>query len=384
MTVPPSAQATILFVDDDISFTDGLRRSFRKSSLRVLVANSASEALLLLEAEPVDVIISDQRMPGVRGNELLAQVRERFPDTARIMLTGQASLEEASDAVNRGGLSGILLKPCTHVALVESIDRALEQLRLQQGFQAWRDQGELHDAEQLRASLNGFLQAAEPAFQPVIRADGSLFGYEALARSAAAQFPGPAVMYRIAAELGCTDQVDAHYMQLYAARLDELPDGASLLVNVNPHSIEQGRMVEICKPLEVSSDRIVIEVTEQAAYADVPDLTEQVAELRSRGYRIALDDLGAGYAGLTAFTLLLPDIVKLDMELLQGLETNRAKAKLIEAMSRLCTELGLLTLAEGIETASQFAQAARLGCDLFQGYYLGKPGPVFAQPNSPD
>jgi EAL domain-containing protein (putative c-di-GMP-specific phosphodiesterase class I) len=97
------------------------------------------------------------------------------------------------------------------------------------------------------------------------------------------------------------------------------------------------------------------------------------------GYRIAVDDLGAGYAGLTSFAQLEPEVVKFDMSLVRGVDANPRKQRLIGAMSSLFSELGLLTISEGVETALERDALLHIGCNLLQGYLFGRPTAGFIE-----
>jgi EAL domain-containing protein (putative c-di-GMP-specific phosphodiesterase class I) len=94
------------------------------------------------------------------------------------------------------------------------------------------------------------------------------------------------------------------------------------------------------------------------------------------GFRIALDDLGAGYAGLTSFTQLEPEFVKLDMELIRGIHQHEMKRKIVRSMVELCHDMGKCIVAEGVETLEECRAIVDLGCDLLQGYFLAKPARV--------
>jgi EAL domain-containing protein (putative c-di-GMP-specific phosphodiesterase class I) len=109
----------------------------------------------------------------------------------------------------------------------------------------------------------------------------------------------------------------------------------------------------------------------------VEDARASVARLRSLGYRIAVDDLGAGYAGLTSFVTLEPELVKLDMTLVRDIESHPMKQALVRAVTLLCRELGLLVVAEGVETGSERDAVIECGCNLVQGYFVAKPGRPF-------
>ncbi len=122
---------TVLFVDDEPSVTAALKRRLRNEPYRILEAHSGKEALQVLEREKVDVIVTDEKMPVMSGSELLAEVRLRYPDTIRMVLTGHASLDAAMKAINEGQIYRFLLKPCNEVELMVSIRLALEQKRLE-------------------------------------------------------------------------------------------------------------------------------------------------------------------------------------------------------------------------------------------------------------
>jgi EAL domain-containing protein (putative c-di-GMP-specific phosphodiesterase class I) len=134
-------------------------------------------------------------------------------------------------------------------------------------------------------------------------------------------------------------------------------------------------------PLSALAKRVVLEITERASLADVKDVRMKIAELRKMGFRIAIDDLGAGYAGLTSFATLEPEFVKLDMSLVRDIDGSHTKQKLVRSMAAVCKELGMLVVAEGVETAAERDLLVKLGCDFLQGYLLAKPGRPFPAAN---
>jgi two-component system, probable response regulator PhcQ len=140
-----STEANILLVDDETHVTDALSRHFPKQRYQIHKANSATAAYGILDRLSIDVVVSDERMPGQSGSEFLANVRRRFPRTIRIILSGQASLEAAIRAINEGEVYRFFLKPCNPTDLIFTIQRALEHQRL---------------AEQSRALLREFRKQA--------------------------------------------------------------------------------------------------------------------------------------------------------------------------------------------------------------------------------
>lgn len=117
---------TVLLVDDDEALLAALARSLRRERYRILSAPSATAAVDLLQHEAVDVVVSDDQMPGVTGVEFLAQIRHLFPGTVRLMLTGKASVEGMARAVNDGHIYRFLTKPCPHEVLTEAVAQALD------------------------------------------------------------------------------------------------------------------------------------------------------------------------------------------------------------------------------------------------------------------
>jgi EAL domain-containing protein (putative c-di-GMP-specific phosphodiesterase class I) len=118
---------------------------------------------------------------------------------------------------------------------------------------------------------------------------------------------------------------------------------------------------------------VVLEITERAALAEISEVQRRMARLRAMGFRIALDDLGAGYAGLTNFTELRPEIVKLDQTLVRGIDSDSVKRRLVASLVGVCRDIGTVVVAEGIETPAERDVLVDAGCDLLQGYLLGRP-----------
>lgn len=122
-----AARATVLVVDDERGVTEGLTLVLRRQRYEVLAAQSGQEALSVLARKRVDVIVSDHDMPGMSGSELLAIVSREFPGTARIVLTGKATVDTAAAAINDGRICRFLFKPCKPADLVAAVEGALSE-----------------------------------------------------------------------------------------------------------------------------------------------------------------------------------------------------------------------------------------------------------------
>lgn len=121
---------TVLLVDDEPNVTEALKRALHRGPYMVLTANSARQALEMLEREPVDVIVSDEMMPGMLGSELLSVAYKQYPDTIRILLTGHVNLEVALRAINEGHIYRFLIKPCNELELSVTIRQAIQHKEL--------------------------------------------------------------------------------------------------------------------------------------------------------------------------------------------------------------------------------------------------------------
>ena len=128
----PSINATILLVDDEPNVTDALKRALRREPYEILTAISGPAALELLERHHIDVVISDEQMPGMSGSVFLSAVRKQFPHTIRMILSGQASLEAAVRAINEGEVYRFFLKPCNPTDLAFTVQQALAHKRLEE------------------------------------------------------------------------------------------------------------------------------------------------------------------------------------------------------------------------------------------------------------
>ncbi len=139
----------VLFVDDEVNILKALTRLFRSEPVRVHTAGSGDEALALLATQPIRVIVSDQRMPGMPGVKLLAKVRERWPDVVRIMLTGYTEIDVAVEAINHGEIYRMLTKPWDDWSLRATVRQALDD---------WTIRDEVRRLNQLTQQQNGALQ----------------------------------------------------------------------------------------------------------------------------------------------------------------------------------------------------------------------------------
>jgi EAL domain-containing protein (putative c-di-GMP-specific phosphodiesterase class I) len=213
------------------------------------------------------------------------------------------------------------------------------------------------------------------AFQPIVRwSQRCVFGYEALVRTREPSVPHPGVLLDLAERVGGLDQLGRSIRNSVAGQL-AAEDSFNVFVNLHPMDLLDPQLFAADAPLTRFANRVVLEITERESLEHIEELGPRLADLKRRGFRIAIDDLGAGYAGLSSFSALEPDVVKLDMSLVRGVQNCRTAQKVIASIRGLCDALGTQVVAEGIETVEERDTLANLGCDLMQGYLFGRPAP---------
>ncbi|MEQ1497294.1 MAG: EAL domain-containing protein [Novosphingobium sp.] len=204
---------------------------------------------------------------------------------------------------------------------------------------------------------------------------GRPVGVECLARFADAAERGPDRWFAEAAQVGLGQELELLAVRAALKTLPHVPSDCYVAVNVSPETVIGGALRELVSC--ASRDRLVIEVTEHDAVGDYSALGAELDWLR--GYaRIAVDDVGSGYAGLRHIVELKPDILKLDMSLTRQIDTDPARRALAHALVCFAREIGCKLVAEGIETEAERAALARLEVPLAQGYLFSRPMPVVA------
>jgi EAL domain-containing protein (putative c-di-GMP-specific phosphodiesterase class I) len=290
----------------------------------------------------------------------------------------------AAEAV-RYGASEYMVKPIS-IALLEAnvrkavALRALARAKIESIRLVDPGRAEAGDRAGLEITLNRALDSMWMAYQPIVRAEtGALFAYEALLRSGERALPHPGAVLDAAERLGRLPDVGRKVRSLAPAPIVSSSSPALLFVNLHASDLNDEELRSPSSPLASIAPRVILEITERASLDSVRDARSRVAGLRELGFRIAIDDLGAGYAGLTTFAQLEPEFVKLDMSLVRDVHRSAVKRKLVQSMTALCKDMGIIVVAEGIEVAEERDAIIELGCDLLQGYLFAKPGKPFPE-----
>lgn len=374
----------VLVVDDEPALCRALSRTLEMAGFKVEQAGSGTDALAIVTAKPLDVIVSDITMPQMNGLELLRAVRERDLDVPVILMTGNPTIDTATQAVEHGALR-YLLKPVSSAALIENVERATKLRRM---ARLKREAAELFGSEEkllgdraaLEMSLSRAMQTVWMAYQPIVHpATRRVVAYEALVRTREPTIPHPGVLFSVAERLDRVAEVGRAVRAQVAATLSSSDVAADIFVNLHAQDLLDDDLFDSKAPLTCFARRVVLEITERVALDHHVDVPARIKRLRTLGFRIALDDLGAGYAGLSYFALLTPDVVKLDISLVRDVDRHTIKQRLVGSFSSLCKELGMAVVAEGIETEAEREMVTSLGTELLQGYRFARPGPPFPE-----
>jgi EAL domain-containing protein (putative c-di-GMP-specific phosphodiesterase class I) len=363
---------TVLVVDDTPEVRNAVRRILARAGYDVICAEGGAEALAITAERDLHAAVVDYNMPGMDGLTLLVRLGEVQPAMVRVLVSGELDVDVVMAAVNRGDISGVLHKPFDPHALAALLRRGIRRRAASsQSWYANQDSESQRVQQELRALC---AEGLTLALQPIV--DGGsrhALAFEGLLRSSSSILPTAGHLIAAAEKYHAIAEITRVVVRQAAGWLDELPEHTSLFLNLHPSELESPEvLLESLAPLGPRAPRIVLEITERKALAIEGDWRKTIAELRARGFRIAIDDLGAGASSLAALAHVDPDVVKIDMSLVRGIDADERKQRLVEVLCRFAHASNVQIVAEGIETEAEAETCARLGAGLLQGYIFGK------------
>ncbi len=369
----------VLIIDDDHDFCELLAVILRRAGNDVIMAHSLDEGRAALAAGGVEEVWLDVQLNGQDGLALLDEARHYHAQF--VVVTGEGTLSMAQRAIDSRAVT-LITKPITPGAVLAAAERVgvrrREAARIREAVAMLEaaESRSAHEAALLLALSEG-LSAAWMAYQPILGPGGQVVAYEALLRSHDPRFPGPDPLLASAERLRALPQLGRVARACAAAGF---PPGLSamLFVNLHPQDLDDDALLADDEPLLPLAHQVVFEITERAALTESPGLRTRLARLRERGFRFAIDDLGAGTTGLASMWWLHPEFVKLDMSLVRGIDASVGRQKLVAALASVFQHLGAPVVAEGVETRAELDAVLSLGCGLVQGFFLGRPGTEFA------
>jgi EAL domain-containing protein (putative c-di-GMP-specific phosphodiesterase class I) len=298
-----------------------------------------------------------------------------------------SALDQASRQLFGWRLVPTVIEPATAVATLAALalllmtgwrwrllDRTIRDQAAEVLTRIETDAADRLDALERRARIHDLVDAGEGlriVYQPVVDlATKEISGYEALSRFDSGTTPG---WFAEAHDVGMG--VDLEVLAARRAIEGFLPRCGQLGLNVSPDSLDSEDMRELLLSA-LDAFPVVLEITEHAAVANYDRLRGVLAELRTLGAGVAIDDAGAGFASFRHVIALAPDTVKLDRSLISGIGTDSARASLARSLVDFASDMNIRLIAEGIETEDELAACLRVGIPAGQGFLLGRPAPL--------
>jgi EAL domain-containing protein (putative c-di-GMP-specific phosphodiesterase class I) len=231
----------------------------------------------------------------------------------------------------------------------------------------------LADARRRVESVLADPAALSMVFQPIVElASSEVVAVEALSRFRTVPRRPPDVWFAEAQQTGLGTELEMLAVTAALATLPALPDGTALAINVGPQTILAPQFLDAITATD-DAGRVVVELTEHAVVEDYRQLRQAVRDLRRRGARLSVDDTGAGFASLAHILKLAPDFIKLDRELVAGIDVDPVRRALATALVSFSAETGAQIIAEGVETEDELDAVRRLRVGHAQGFHLGRP-----------
>lgn len=383
--------AQLLVAEDDVLVREALLDllSTEASVAVVGVAVDADEAIALAAEQLPTVALVDVRMPA-GGGPRAARELARLPHPPKVIAYSAFDDREGVIEMLQSGAVAYLVKGGPIDEVVVAIHRAargqftLSPVAADHAMSVLVDRLEHEgDASTARRELTdrilGALRpgAIRPAFQAIFELrDRTVVGHEALARFAPSVQLSPERWFAdaFAIDLGVELELAALRAQITAVSGFGGPRARATYVslNVSPATVHADGLAEVLRPL--APEQLVLEVTEHAPIPDYRAFAGALARLRHDGVRLAVDDVGAGYASLRHIVHLAPDVIKIDLALTRDVDVDPARRAIVAALTSFAAQTGAKVVAEGIETDAELAAMLALGVGFGQGYLLGMPG----------
>jgi EAL domain-containing protein (putative c-di-GMP-specific phosphodiesterase class I) len=365
-SMPGSARANILVVEPNMREAERIAVEMRHDGFEVEIETDLAKARERLMFERFRAILCS--IEGGKGLDLLTLARAYDKDMPFMLLVDEQSLEGLVEAI-RLGSTQYALKPIVVSRVVDTLKECFSRGE----FARTAKKPALKPVDNLTPALEQAYMALQQIVLTGVDGAREIHAYEALLRSDYASLSSPLDILNAAEVLGRVQDVGRRVRDLSAEIALELPVGTLLFVNVHARELNDDMLYDRSTAFSRAANRIVLEITEREEVKNVKGLEQRLLELRIMGFRIAVDDLGAGYAGLASFATLEPDYVKLDMSLVRGVHLSALRQRVVRSVLTLSRELGIKVIAEGVENEQEFACLHELGVRYFQGYLVGKP-----------
>ncbi|HET7704824.1 MAG TPA: EAL domain-containing response regulator [Thermoanaerobaculia bacterium] len=362
----------VLVVDDEPSTRAGVAVAVGSTGRRVVTCGDIESAQMVMERLPVRSVVTDMRLTGPfsdDGLRFIEFVVRHAPQSRVVLMTGSSSPELRREARLRGAVA-VLEKPFT-TAQIDAV--------LTGDDTGGSTQPDIIDVPQIEDVLAG--TRLYSVFQPIVSIDSVeplTFGYEALAR---VDTPGPMhapeFLFEYSSRKRCMTALELLCMENSVRDGALLPPATSIFINLHPAALADRRIVDglIAATAQhgLVPQRVVLEITEQAAMSDVPQTLENVDALAAAGFRFAFDDVGVAYSHLLHLERVRPAFMKISQEFGADFHRNDFKAKIVRNVVALAQDFGCDVILEGVEDPRVVDAARAMGIRYVQGFLFGRP-----------
>jgi EAL domain-containing protein (putative c-di-GMP-specific phosphodiesterase class I)/CheY-like chemotaxis protein len=385
--------ATVLVVDDHAANVLLLTRVLQTAGIATVYGLTDARLVVdqCMELRP-DLLLLDWHMPHLDGDAVLEALHATYPPDEFLpvlVLTADATPAARERALDAGA-KDFVAKPFDRVEVVQRVRNLLETqalytrvrhhnliLQAELDRQSDDQRKAVAERDRRRTVIETILagDAMSMVFQPIIDLSSSqVVGAEALARFDCDPRRPPDQWFAEATLVGLGIELEMAAVEAAIGTLQELPEQMALSINASGTTAVSDAFVDAIAP--VASDRIVIELTEHARIEDYAAFDPAVAGLRRLGVRLAVDDAGAGYAGLQQILGLRPDVIKLDAALTRDIDSDPVRRALAASLVSFGEDTDAVIVAEGIETDDELSTLRALGVPWGQGFLLARPAPL--------
>ncbi len=369
----------VLVVEDDEALAGVYRAVLDQMGLPCEWVATATEAKSRLADGPSPaLVLTDLGLADGSGMDVIRATRHHFPGVRIVVATGTSKVADAV-AIFEAGAYRVLTKPIDLAKLRETLILALEGAPAPSVSAIMNSEdARLNELDRRVTSALGQIYCL---FQPIVDVrHRRVFAYEALLRCQDVAYRSPLALLSDAARVDKSRELSRGVRAAIGEAAKNLPDGPLLFVNLQADDLTDPLLFSADDPLAPYAHRVVLELTEQARLNGRADVKSAIADLRARGYRVAIDDLGAGYSSLALFVELAPDFVKVDMSLVRGIDGDEVRQQIVAAMLQVCSRKRTLAILEGVETQAEDDALQDLGARWMQGYLFARPSPPFVNP----
>jgi EAL domain-containing protein (putative c-di-GMP-specific phosphodiesterase class I)/ActR/RegA family two-component response regulator len=379
-----AAPARILIADGPDHGLGAAKESIEGAGFVVDVVTDGPDVLSQLARCRYHVLLADVATPRLDPLALLRAARRLDLDVPLLLVADTASAGLAAVAVEQGALCQ-LAKPVVPAILCDTLAYAsklyaVARLRRQALGALGGEWSQMGDRAALEVIFERAFDRLSIAFQPIVSwSSRRVIGHEALLRSSDPELPDPASVLAVAERLSRIDQIGRLVRERVARSMGQAP-AEYVFVNLHPHELLDSDLFSPTAPLSQFAKRVVLEISEHALLDGIEHLESRAEMLRNLGFRLAMDNLGPGYPGLSSFARLRPEFVKYDLSLVRGVDRKPELVEILGSMTALFASMSTRVIAAGIESIAERDAMLKAGVDLLQGFAFSRPESAYKQP----